>query len=252
MKASFALSLLVLIVANIHAQIGAKTQQGKIYGRWSNSEFGHEMVLQLNQDGSGELEAEPIKFVLQTGNKLVITQEGERNTYSYVLSGDALTVSGGDLDQPITFKRGGASGQAATQTGASAYSNSAQSLNGTWTGYGETITFNAGQCIYQGQTYPFSTNGNNIVVQTGQGVLTMPYALNENQLTLAVNGQSLTYNKGNASSSANTSSAPVSSGGGNIDLSLVGKWCYVNVTSTNSGGSSTDQCITINANGTYS
>jgi hypothetical protein len=32
---------------------------------------------------------------------------------------------------------------------------------------------------------------------------------------------------------------------------LVGKWCYVNVNSTNSGGSSTSECITLYANGTY-
>lgn len=32
---------------------------------------------------------------------------------------------------------------------------------------------------------------------------------------------------------------------------LVGKWCWTNVTTTNSGGSTSERCLTLNADGTY-
>jgi hypothetical protein len=105
--------------------------------------------------------------------------------------------------------------------------------------------------MYQGQTYPYSVSGNQIVLQTTQGNFAMLYAMSGNQLTLTVNGQTLTYNKGKTST---TSPQPAQSAGNNkkLDLTLVGKWCYVNITTTNSGGTSTDECITINGDGTYS
>jgi hypothetical protein len=52
-------------------------------------------------------------------------------------------------------------------------------------------------------------------------------------------------NQGTAPTPAAKSSAP----GKKLDQTLVGKWCYVNVASNNS--SSSEQCIIVNANGTY-
>jgi hypothetical protein len=40
-------------------------------------------------------------------------------------------------------------------------------------------------------------------------------------------------------------------GKGTISQELVGKWCYVNVNSTYSGGSSSSTCFTLNADGSY-
>jgi hypothetical protein len=76
----------------------------------------------------------------------------------------------------------------------------------------------------------------------------MGYAVNGNQLSLTVNGQTLQYSKGNTNQ--NTPS-PAAATGKRVAQELVGKWCYVNVNSTNSGGSSTEECITLKADGTY-
>jgi hypothetical protein len=246
----FAIVFLLMAVIS-HSQIGAKTQQAKLYGKWENSSFGETMILMLNTDGTGELEGDPITFTI-SGNNLVMKSDGEINTYDFSLQGNSLRVSGGDLDQPITFTRGGASAnQNAEAKTPAATSGGNDKLIGTWSNYGETIEFRSGgQCLYQSQTFPYSIQGNQIVLKTAQGNLVMPYTISGNQLTLTVNGQRLIYSKGKPSASA--AQPAQANGNKKLDMSLVGKWCYVNVTSTNSGGTSTDECITINADGTYS
>lgn len=52
-----------------------------------------------------------------------------------------------------------------------------------------------------------------------------------------------------SSSAATQETTTTNSSGKKLDQSLVGKWCYVNVASNYS--SSSEQCITVNANGTY-
>lgn len=247
MKILQTLFLFVLFSGHLQAQIGAKVQQGKIYGTWISTESGEQMKLILNADGTGQLDDEVIRFSTQA-NKLIVTVEGINTTYNFVMQGNTLTVSDGDLNEPITFTRNGASQNAGALAKSSA-APVANSLMGTWSNYGETITFNSGECIYLGQTYPYSVSGSNIIIQTNQGDLVMPYVVNAGQLTLTVNGQNFTYSKGKSNVPA---SAAKPAGSGNLDLTLVGKWCYINVISTNSGGSSTDECITINADGTYS
>lgn len=232
------------------AQIGAKTQQGKIHGTWHNNDFGYQMSLILNADGTGEFDGDLIRFAAQSG-KLAITQEGATTTYGYTLQDNSLTLSGGDLEGPIKFVRAGASSSTTIVNKPSqTTSASANKLLGSWSNYGETIEFKSnGQCTYLGQTYPYTVSGNQIILQSAQGNVAMEFSVSGNQLQLSVNGQSLTYNKGAGTTSSTTQGK--SSGGGRLDMSLVGKWCYVNVTSTNSGGTSSSECITINADGSY-
>ena len=52
-----------------------------------------------------------------------------------------------------------------------------------------------------------------------------------------------------STSTSSTQTTTTNSSGKKLDQSLVGKWCYVNVASNNS--SSSEQCIIVNANGTY-
>ena len=237
-----------------NAQIGAKTQQTKIHGIWHNNSFGYQMTLMLNADGSGEFDGETITFTSQA-NKLTIKQGSESNIYSFTLQGNSLTLSGGDLEQAIIFTRSGAQGPA--QTAEPTVSQSApdqassSALIGSWSNYGEAMEFKAnGQCVYLGQTFPYSVSGNHIILQTAQGNVIMAYVINGSQLNLTVNGKNLIYNKGKANAAA--PNQPNASGNNSkLDLSLVGKWCYINVTTTGSGGSSTDACIVLNEDGTY-
>ena len=241
---------LIFICTTAQAQIGAKTQN-KIYGIWTNSDMGFQMTLMLNSDGTGEFDGDPIRFT-QQGNNLSITQNGTSNTYDYKLQGNTLQLSGGDLDAPIAFTRQSTTAASHAATEATVVKNqstgTSKNLQGIWSGYNETIEFkNGNECVYQGQTYPYSISGNTINLQTAQGIFSMQYVISGNQLALTVNGQSLTYTKG--MTVQNVPAGPKSGKG--LDMSLAGQWCYVNVYSTNSGGSSTSECITLKGDGTY-
>jgi hypothetical protein len=237
-------------------QIGAKAQQGKIYGIWANNEFGFQMTLMLNSDGTGEFDGDVIRYVLQ-GDKLQVTQAGTTNAYIYLLKENSLTLSGGDLEKPVTFSRQGVSNassvtenpQAKTTKDSGPVGAIPQNLLGLWSGYNETIEFKAdAQCVYRGQPWPYTVSGNMITLQTPQGNFMMAYAISGNQLNLTINGQNLTYTKGAAGGTTTTAG---SAAGRNIDMSIVGKWCYMNVYSNNSGGSSSSECIVLKQDGTY-
>lgn len=246
MKTLRLLLCFVLICTISLAQIGAKAQQGKLQGTWHNNSFGYQMTLILNADGSGEFDGEAITYATQ-GNKFTMTvvAEGETNVYTYVLEGNSLTVSGGDLDAPIAFTRSGSNTPAASNNG-----DTDKKLFGVWSGNGEMIEFtSAGQCKYLGQTYSYQIANGQITLKTVQGDFVMAYSITGNVLSLTVNGQTVQYTKGNSAAAQNNSQPNAT--GKRIAQELVGKWCYVNVNSTSSGGSSTEQCITLKADGTY-
>ena len=238
---------LMSVIMNVEAQIGAKTQQHKIYGTWVNNNFGYQMTLMLNADGSGQFDGDVIKFSVQT-NKLLIKQEGVVTSYTFSLQENSLTVSGGDLDQAVTFTRNATNADARKTDVKSKSVASSDDLNGSWTNYGETIIFNNGQCTYLGQNCHYYVSGNQITLQTSQGNILMTYTVTGSQLTLTVNGQQLTYNKGGT---LGTTAKTQTINNGKPDMTLVGKWCYVNVSTSGTGGSSTDECITLNGDGTY-
>jgi hypothetical protein len=257
MKKYFLLAIFINLCLTSYSQIGAKAQQGKINGTWTNNDFGFQMTLMLNTDGTGEFDGDVIKYVVQ-GDKLQITQSGTTNTYGYVLQNNSLVLSGGDLEKPITFSKQGSSDTSAPQNPATTVKDSGpvgpipQNLLGVWSGYNETIEFKPdAQCIYRGQPWPYTVENNVITLQTPQGNFMMTYAIRDNQLDLSINGQKVTYTKGISNGPGRSAGAPVSSGNKNLDVSLVGKWCYVNVYSNNSGGSSSSECITLRQDGTY-
>lgn len=248
--------LLLLWVSPIFvvAQIGAKTQQASIIGIWQNSQFGYQMTLMLNADGSGEFDGEEIRYATQ-GNNLSIVQAGVTTVYTYVLQGNVLKLSGGDLEQSISFSKTGANQSnqvvvASQPTTAATSKQNAPELLGVWSGNGETLEFkNNGQCIYLGSVFEYEVSQGHITLKTAQGNAMFAYTLQGNQLQLSANGKNLMYSRGTAG--ANNSNSAKNTGAGNISQELVGKWCWTNTTSTNSGGSSSSECIVLNANGTY-
>jgi len=229
-------------------QIGAKVQQqGKIHGLWQNSQFGYQMTLMLNDDGSGEFDGEMIKFTTQ-GDKLTLIQAGQSTVYNYKLQGNSLTLSGGDLDGAVTFTRNGGGDQSPVVASAPvtqpAYSKADAGLIGVWSGNGETIEFKSnGQCVYIGNTFSYEVSQGNIILTTTQGQVMFAYAIKGNQLNLTANGQQITYSRG----AGGIPGVSQNASGGNVAQELVGKWCYM----SNSLSSSTNKCITLNADGTY-
>lgn len=252
MKALLLYILILPLMAG--AQIGAKTQPGKIYGIWQNSQFGYQMTLMLNADGSGEFDGEMIRFTYQ-GAKLSLVQGGQTTVYSCTLQENSLTLSGGDLDQPVTFTRNGSGIQEQPQNVSAPAELKAQSnshndadLIGIWSGNGETIEFKSnGQCIYIGNTFTYQLSQGHIILSTAQGNVMFAYQINGNQLSLTANGKQITYQRGTSGASAVSGNTKT----GNVAQELVGKWCWTNVSTTNSGGSSSSECIVLNANGTY-
>ncbi len=248
MKTILILLSVLLLPFAVAGQIGAKVQQGKIHGVWQNSQFGYQMTLMLNADGSGEFDGEIIKFTHQ-GDKLSIMQRGQTTIYSYALQENTLTLSGGDLDKAITFTRNGTQQQAPVSENNSnlkSQNNTSAdgSLIGVWSGNGETIEFKSdGQCVYIGNTFSYQVSQGHIILATAQGNVMFAYNIKNNQLNLTANGQQVSYTRG----ATNTTSASENSKTGTIAQELVGKWCYM----SNSLNSSTNKCITLNADGTY-
>jgi hypothetical protein len=246
----FSLEIL-LAVFQTHGQIGAKVQQqGKITGLWQNREFGYNMTLILNDDGSGEFDGEPIKFKEQ-GSSLAITAGGKTTDYHFVLNANTMTLSGGDLDQPIIFTRQPPGEQSNAVTGTQpadeAFSATDKKLFGLWSGNGEMIEFKAdGNCVYLGNTFPYKVSQGHIILTTAQGNLMLAYAISGTQLTLTVNGQKVIYVRVVGSGiSSPTPTQPAN--GANVPMELVGQWCYMNMSSN----SQTSRCIVLNADGTY-
>lgn len=210
------------------------------------------MVLMLNEDNTGEFDGESITYTLSK-DKLTIKQASATTTYNYTHQNNLLTLSGGDLESSVSFTRQGSnenketsSQKTLTQPKKSSASNDAN-LVGRWSGNGETIEFKKdGTCNYLGKSYPYQITGNQVTLATSQGDIPMMYALAGNQLTLVVNGRQLIYMKDSDDNGKKGIATR-----GSVSQDLVGKWCYVNVNSTTSGGSSSSTCLTLNADGTY-
>jgi hypothetical protein len=240
---------LVLVSIFATAQIGAKVQQtGSVHGIWQNSQFGYQMMLLLNADGSGEFDGEPIVYVTK-GHELSITMGTTETIYQYTLSGNSLTLSGGDLDGKVTFTHEGtgkAENPARTSPPASqSYSNTSSNLIGLWSGNGELIEFRTdGKCVYLGNTFPYKVSQGYVILSTAQGPVSFEYTVNGAQLTLIANGQKVVYYK---PAGAGTSQPQASTGKGHVAMELTGEWCYMNM-NTNSQSS---RCITLRADGTY-
>lgn len=255
MKKLTGILVALIIPFFLHAQIGAKVQQNKIQGTWTATVSDVEMTLVLNSDGTGTFDGDKIKYTAQNGKiNLTIIRQSTTLSYNYTLKENTLTVSGGDLDSPVTFTRSGVSSDEPATANPSSPVPASNSIVGIWSGNNETIEFTkAGKCVYQGQVYSYQAANGNVTLQTAQGNLMMGYAVSGNQLSLMANGKTLNYSKNGAPVTGVTPSANTAApaGGKQVAQELAGKWCYVNVNSTNSGGSSTEQCITLKADGTY-
>jgi len=247
---------LVVIGATAAAQIGAKVQkQTGLAGIWQNSQFGYQMTLMLNDDGSGEFDGEQIKYSAANG-KLSLTTVPQNNTtvYSFLQTGNELVVSGGDLEQPVKFTRGGPGASPAAVPGASAPPAGGQAtgektdknLLGTWSGNNESMEFRAdGKCVINGTAVDYKTSQGHIILSTAQGQAMIAYIITGSEMKLTSNGTQYTYVKGTPGAAASTAPA-----GRSVPQELAGKWCWINVGNNNASMSS--ECWTLKGDGTYS
>ncbi len=250
--------ILILLSACTFAQIGSKVQISKpqLTGKWSNNEFGFAMVLELNTDGSGNFDGEKITYTNST-SALTIKQDGETTVYKYVLQNNKLILSGGDLDAPITFSKGTSSTTSnltiptnfSTNT-TKTNGNTPANLLGTWSVNGESVVFkNDKTGTYNGNPFSYSVSGNTLTTSDNTGSTVFNFSVNGNNLTLIGVGVKVVMQRGNANVSQSNTYDNNTSGG--IDQSIVGKWCWVNASSTYSSSSSSSKCIVISGNGSY-
>lgn len=241
-----------LLLGEALAQIGAKvksTAGNGLAGVWENNEFGFTMTLLLLESGVGEFDGEQINYSVRE-NILSISSSSGATAYNFVLKSEILTLSGGDLDGPIAFKRRG-SEVSAPQGPAMPRENdvTGNSVLGRWEYQGQVLDFQSSNLVViDGAKYAYQIQGSDLILSTAQGNIPFQYQINEGNLYLAGPGGSITYNKveGNQAVAGTAGGAE-----GAVPQELAGKWCYVNVTSNSSGGWSTDECITLYENGTY-
>lgn len=243
------------------AQIGQKMKTGSetgITGLWRNSSMGFNMDLDLQANGKGIFDGDAISYQYNN-TSLVITSGGNKTTYQAKLSGDVLTLSGGDLDAPVAFNRvqNNAGGSATKESsGNSSPPANPGGLIGTWTAQNEEITFTAdGKMIYNGTPLSFTQQAEQIQVQTPNGNIIFQFTLNGNYLTLKSDGLNAMYTRkaAGASPAPTGIQTPASGNGGDgiIDASLVGKWAYVGTANNISGTFSNEEYVTLKADGTY-
>ena len=193
--------ILILFFLSIPAV--AQAQQQKIYGTWQNSQLGYQLTLILKRDGTGELDGEQIKYVNEPGI-LSVTAEGETIKYSYVLSDNSLTLSGGDFEGKVIFKRNGEAGlvEKAKQVPiAQTTTRINKALLGSWSTDDETIQFNPdGTCIYLDKTFLYEATPDNVTLTTSNGKVTFAYEVKGRELTLLAEGQYVVYTKATVNS----------------------------------------------------
>jgi len=241
------------------AQIGAKAnQQNSLAGTWSSTQFGFEMTLMLNPDNTGEFDGAALTYSVN-GNSLILNTEGQETTYQFELQVNQLTLSGGDLDSKIAFTR---KAQIKNDNQvpppvehATATTSETPSIIGSWSGGGEVLEFKSdGQCLISGQSIAYQYTAPFIELNgPGGSVKIESKFTDKDHLNLNVNGNWVSYARAGATSSnaqGQTSNASGSTSG-QIDMSMVGKWCYTNINSYNQGSSYSSNCITLNADGTY-
>lgn len=214
-------------------------------GVWQNNSFGYQMVLILQPDGTGEFDGESLTYASAPG-RLSITIGSTNTVYTYSLKGNSLTLSGGDLQGAVVFGREGTSAPVSTsaETTPKRSGITDTRLLGLWSGHGETIDFRPdGQCVYLGNTLNYKLGDGYVTLISAQVNAMFSYAIQGATLTLSANGQNISYNK-----VTGTAASPPVSLTGAVPMELVGKWCFLNMTSN----SQSSRCITLNADGTYS
>ncbi|GEM_PF-4690705 len=80
---------------------------GKLVGTWeAKVQGGVTVILDLRAEGEGKMDDQAIQWRVD-GKTLELNVDGTAFAYTIELEGDSLRLSGGDLDEPMTFARKG-------------------------------------------------------------------------------------------------------------------------------------------------
>jgi len=245
---------------------GIKAQS--VSGTWTFNSGNFPITMLLLDNGTGEFQGLPIRYKVQNG-KITIDDGIQPLIYDYKLGQNTLTLSGGDLQVAVSFTKQGGNdsgniqpvqnniqnvqhvasdnqqpGNLGKMSGGSAVvaAGSGSGLTGIWQGQqGKIIFYPDGLLIYNGTSYNYTSYGSSLSITGTDGSVTFNFNLQGNQLTLTQNANSATYSRTG------------DIGSDRVDPLLVGKWCMISSSynSYSGGGSSREECITLNSDGTY-
>lgn len=269
MKSNIMKTIIFLLFTMVgFAQIGQKIPNTKtgLTGTWVNKDFGYDMKLQLSDNGKGIFEDEAITYTV-VGSKINMKFEEETIAYNFKLSGNTLTLSGGDLDNPVSFTKNGSSSSSSTKSNISTTttknseekSSKTDKLIGKWTTEGADIEFKPnGKGIYNGNPFTYTVNGNTLTSTDNTGTNTFFFMFLGESLSMSGAGINVVLTKGHKGYKAETTNNTTANNAGSsnsvaggIDQSIVGKWCWVKASGNTQASSSSSKCININGNGTY-
>ncbi|HEX2629200.1 MAG TPA: hypothetical protein VHM26_09315 [Chitinophagaceae bacterium] len=220
------LLLLLCVTLFTNAQIGAKmnasTSSSSLAGTWMNNSNGQTITLLLFDNGTGEFDGTEINYQTSNG-KLIIKSNGASTSYTYKLTGNSLTLSGGDLAKAVVFTKSGAGNNNATSN-MSTNTNSGNDLIGTWAAQNMQFTFmKNGKMMYNDKTMDYTVNGNQLhCSNAAAGVsVTYEYEVSQGHLMLRYNGNTMMLAKKNGNTPVNNNQ---SSNNNNSKSSLFGEW----------------------------
>lgn len=254
-----------------------------VTGIWEVEDGGYTLVLELLPDGSGFFDEVPIRYDLEGDRLTVLEDDGEQIRYRFAASENVLTLSEGDLDGSMRFQRRGKAPKAANAADSANAADAAATSNaaidrtaspndaapspvGTWQftsaqGSLQLLLRADGTGALNGSAGKWQwANGSLTLIGADGASVTYAASLALNALTLSGGDlpMPITFNRQAASSTDSQGQAGATSGSGAASGSgalpeLVGTWCYMSTfRANNGGGSSTQDCYTFNADGTYS
>ena len=233
----FELFLIVLMSTSVSAQ------QPPLVGSWQSPDVG--LKVTFNADGTGVLDGAPIKYTIR-GAQLVVDEAGTINIYTFKMDGNALTVSGGNLDTPLRFVRDSNSGGFARRKHDQSPQKPGGGLVGHWKSSEATVQIKEdGTLILNGSPFRYAVKGKNIIIGNEEGMMQFPFELSGDTLNVQVDGRTVVYRRlseDEAQSSASSGSNP---------QELAGKWCYMSNVNASGGGRMSNRCFTLYENGTY-
>jgi hypothetical protein len=246
----FALTALVTTLVSLAA--ASPQQETGLIGSWLAKDGEVVVRLTLDPNGTGTLDEAPIKYQVR-GTQLIVDEAGTVNHYTFQLNGNALVVSGGDLDSPLIFSRqGNGRGLGGHRTQGAARSNSEaepkdKGLVGRWQSSEATVQINENSTlVMNGETLRYSVKANVITLANNEGELHLPFQLSGDTLRVQVGERTVVYKRISGDEPEGTGAAA-----GGRPPELFGKWCYMSNVNASNGGRMSNRCFTLYENGTY-
>lgn len=120
-------------------------------------------------------------------------------------------------------------------------SRATDSIVGTWRNATSAARFNAdGTGVVDGTPGRYEIRGNQLTLTWPHGQARVQFEVRGDVLWLTVNGATAVLNR-----------LKEEAGEGSVHMELVGKWCWISVTTANQGAGQSSRCLTLNGNGTY-